>query len=103
VEEVLAILERAAERYDQLGFSGCEAYKAVDLYPKYGCSPLPTSLDLREGEVVLVELNHFEDAEHHALAMDRVNGGGTINALHEQMVQLVDMDRIVRGEFSRVL
>jgi uncharacterized protein YbaA (DUF1428 family) len=103
VDEVLAILGEAAEIYTQFGALGCRVYRSEDLSPKYGCTAFTNGLDLREGEVMLVELNVFEDKEHHDGTMVRIDRDTQIEALYQRLRETIDIGRTVRGEFSVVM
>ena len=103
VGEILEILREAARVYEELGVSDCQVFEATDLSPQYGCSSFPASMDLPEGETILVELNGFRDRQHHDLAMERIDQNAMINDLYHRFSQVLDVSRVVRGEFSRVL
>ena len=100
---LLEILREAASVYAELGVSGCQVFEATDLSARYGCSTFPGSMDVGPGETILVELNHFRDREHHDRTMEAVNRDETINALYERFTKVLDVGRVVRGEFSQVL
>jgi uncharacterized protein YbaA (DUF1428 family) len=103
VDDVVAILGEAAEIYNQFGALGCRVYRSEDLSPKYGCNAITQGLDLRDGEVMLVELNVFESKEHHDGTMVRVDKDSQVEALYQRLKSIIDVSRTVRGEFSVVM
>lgn len=103
VGELLDILMEAARVYDELGVSGCHVFEATDLTARYGCSSFPASMEVGERETVLVELNHFQDKAHHDRVMDVIDRDERIDLLYRRFTEVLDVGRVVRGEFSQVL
>lgn len=103
VGEIVEILGEAARVYGELGVLDCQVFEASDLSARYGCSSFPDSMEVGEGETVLVELNIFRDRQHHDSAMEEIDRDARIDELYHRFSRVLDVGRVVRGEFSRVL
>ena len=54
-------------------------------------------------EAVYLELGTFKHREHHDAVMAQIDRDPRIDALYEELVQLIDLARGARGEFTRLL
>jgi uncharacterized protein YbaA (DUF1428 family) len=103
VEAFLRIQRQAAEIYREYGALDDETLGPVNLEAKYGCAAFANGLALAEGEDVLVGISRFRDEAHHAQVMKLVDSDPRINELYDEVAALLDVGRIVRGEFERVV
>ncbi len=96
-------IERAADAvYREYGGHGNEILSPVNLDPSYGCAAFGAALDVATDEAIYVVLDRFDDRAHYEQMMARVNADARINALFDEFGHLVDVRRIVRGEFERL-
>jgi hypothetical protein len=96
-------LEQAAEAiYREYGGLGNEILAPVNLEASYGCAAFGAVLDLAADEALYIVLDHFHDRAHYEGVMGQANADARIEALFQEFAQLVDVRRIVRGEFARV-
>jgi uncharacterized protein YbaA (DUF1428 family) len=58
---------------------------------------------LREDEELFIGLSRFQDRNHHDEVMAKVDADAQINDLYAEMLTLLDMSRVVRGKFERVV
>ena len=82
------------------GALGCEVFAPAELAGKYGCRPFTEALEVREGERVYLEVMRFRDRGHHDEVMGKVDSDPGIDELHEELSSLMDMGRVIRGEFE---
>lgn len=96
-------IERAADAiYREYGGLGNEILSPVNLDPSYGCAAFGAVLDVAADEAVYIVVDRFHDRAHYAQMMGRVNADPRIDALFDEFAHLVEVRRIVRGEFERI-
>ena len=103
VKAFLRIQRQAADIYRAYGALDDETFGPVDLEAKYGCVAFAGGLALAKGEDILVGISRFRDEAHHAEIMKQVDADPRINELYDEVAALLDVGRIVRGEFERVV
>lgn len=103
VGEFLRIHEQAKEILLELGVLNLRLYAAADLTPKYGCTSFVEALATEEDEAIYLELDEFRDREHMTEVMARVDRDRRIATLFEALKSVVQLQRVVRGEFQRAL
>jgi uncharacterized protein YbaA (DUF1428 family) len=100
--EIFLRNERSAGAiYREYGGLGNEILLPVNIDPGYGCAAYGATLDLAPDEVVCIVLDRFRDRDHYEAVMARVNADPRIDAIFGEFKQLVDLRRVVRGEFER--
>jgi uncharacterized protein YbaA (DUF1428 family) len=102
-EAFLRVQREAAVIYQEYGALGDETFAPANLKPKYGCIAFPAAFEVKEGEELLISLSRFRDRAHHDEIMKLVDADDRIDRLYEQVTRLVEVDRVVRGEFERVV
>jgi len=102
VEAFLRVQREAAEIYRRCGAINDETFAPVNLIAKYGCAGFTGAFDIREGEEVFIGLSSFHDRMHHDTVMAQVDRDERISELYEEVASLLDVGRVVRGEFERV-
>lgn len=103
VDAFLRIQQEAAAIYQRYGALADETYAPVNLEAKYGCVPFSEVLDVEEDEVVLIGFSRFRDRAHHDQVMSQVDSDERISDLYGEVTKLLDINRVVRGEFERVV
>jgi uncharacterized protein YbaA (DUF1428 family) len=101
VEAFLRIQQEAADIYKHYGALDDETFSPVDLTAKYGCLAFTDVLELAEDEVLLIGLSRFKSRAHHDEVMAKVDADERINRLFEEVTGVLDISRLVRGEFER--
>ena len=99
-EAFLRVVGEAAAIVVRHGALACEVFAPAELAGKYGCLPFTEALEVREGERVYVEVMRFRDRAHHDEVMSEVDSDPVIDGLYEELSSLMDMGRVVRGEFE---
>jgi len=102
VDAFLRIEHDAAAIYREYGGLGNEILSPVNLDPSYGCTAFGAVLDVATDETIYIVLDRFHDHAHYDQMMGQVNADPRIDALFDEFAQLVNVRRIVRGEFERV-
>jgi uncharacterized protein YbaA (DUF1428 family) len=98
----LRVQRDASEIYRRHGAIDDVTFAPVNLEAKYGCAGFTDALDIREEEEVLIGLSSFHDRPHHDTVMAQVDRDERISELYEAVASLLDVGRVVRGEFERV-
>jgi len=100
VRRFLELQRKAAEIYKHYGVLEDITYVSADLKSKYGCTAFGDIIDVSEDEVVLIEISSFRDRTHHNEVMAKVDSDEHIEELYVDVTTLLDVGRIVRGEFE---
>lgn len=103
VDAFLLVQREAATIYQQYGALDDETYAAVDLDSKYGCGAFVDVFDIKDDEEVFIGFSRFRDRAHHDEVMAKVDSDQRINELYDKVTTLLDVGRVVRGEFERVV
>ena len=96
----LDVQKEAAAIYKRHGALVDETYALASLEAKYGCAAFAQALDVEKGEEVFFGLSRFRDRAHHDEVMTQVDGDERINELYDEVTKLLDVGRVVRGEFE---
>ena len=96
------VQHEAGEIYKRYGALDDETLAPVGLEAKYGCLAFSSVVELREDEELFIGLSRFRDRTHHDEVMAKVDADAQINNLYAEMLSLIDMSRVVRGEFERI-
>jgi uncharacterized protein YbaA (DUF1428 family) len=103
VAEFLRINQEAGAIYRQYGAVETEMMRATDVDAKYGCLGLADVVKASDDEVVFVAFDGFRDAAHHHDVMAKVDADPEINRLFEQIQTVIELSKVVRGEFESVV
>ncbi|MCE7986646.1 MAG: DUF1428 family protein [Caldilinea sp. CFX5] len=103
VAEFLRIQAAAAVIYRQYGALDDETFVPVNLDAKYGCIALDDEIALRPDERIFISVSRFRDRTHHDAVMAQVDNDPEITQLYQQITKILDVSRILRGEFERVI
>lgn len=101
VETFLDIQRQGADIYQAYGALADETLVSVDLDAKYGCLAFTDVFELAEADMLLVGLSGFTDKAHHDDVMAKVDNDERIAKLFEQVQGVLEISRLVRGEFER--
>ena len=101
VEAFLRVQQEAASIYRRYGALDDETFAPVDLQAKYGCMAFSDAFGVGKDEEVFVGLSRFRDRAHHDQVMAQVDSDDRIGELYDKVMALLDVGRVVRGEFER--
>ena len=97
------VQHEAGEIYRRYGALDDETLAPSKLGAAYGCAGFSDVTELKEDEELFIGLSRFRDRTHHDEVMAKVDADAQINDLYVEMLTLIDMSRVVRGEFEGVL
>ena len=103
VDAFLRVQREAATIYEHYGALDDVTYVTSDLKAKYGCVAFGDALGIAEDEVILVGISSFRDRTHHDEVMAKVDSDKRIEELYAEVTALLDVGRVVRGEFERMV
>lgn len=67
---------------------------------QYGCLGFDSAVELKDHEVLMMEINRYRDKNHQVEVLSQVDTDPKIDALYNDMIQVIDIGRTVRGEFG---
>lgn len=100
IEQFIKINRAAEQVYKEYGARDSETYTASSIDPAYGCLGMASAVELRTGEVLMLEINRYQHQDHQRQVMEKVDKDERIGNLYDQMTKVIDMNRTVRGEFK---
>ncbi|QBD77351.1 DUF1428 family protein [Ktedonosporobacter rubrisoli] len=103
VDAFLQIQREAAQIYRSYGALDDVTFVASNLEAKYGCLAFDETFPVGADEVVLISLSSFLDRFHHDEVMSKVDVDERIDELYQQVTTLLDIGRVIRGEFEQVV
>jgi len=103
VSRFLEIQREAADICLRYGAIDDLTFAPINLDPKYGCSPFGGVVLLEPTEQLFISVGKFRDQAHHDEVMTRVDRDPRINELNYEIDLLLDVSRITRGEFQRIV
>lgn len=103
VDKFIDIQKEAAALYKEYGALDDETFEPVDLEAKYGCLAFNNIHGIKSDEKLFVSLSRFNDRAHHDHVMAQVDADERINELYDKVTAIVDLSRIRRGEFERIV
>ena len=100
LEQFLKINRAAEQIYKEYGALDSETYTASSIEPEYGCLGMASAVELRDSEVLMLEINRYHHQDHQRQVLEKVDKDERIENLYDQMTKVLDMSRTVRGEFK---
>jgi uncharacterized protein YbaA (DUF1428 family) len=99
-DDFIRIQTDASRIYREHGALEDVTYAPASLEARYGCASFRDTLALGDDEDLYVGYARFRDRGHHDQVIARVDADPRISALYRQVSELIDVGRIVRGEFE---
>ena len=99
-EQFLKINREAELIYREYGAIESETYSAASIEPEYGCARMESAVELRETEVLMLEINRYHNKVHHSQVMEKDDNDVQIEKIFNQMTKVIDVSRTVRGELG---
>ena len=100
---VVMIQREAAEICLRYGALDDLTFAPTNLDAKYGCSPFAGVVPVQPDERLFISVGKFRDRAHHDNVMQRVDRDPRINELNLEIDRILDVSRITRGEFQRII
>lgn len=101
-DKFIQINKKASLIYKQYGAIEDDTFQSAFVDPVYGCVGMKSSVSLDENEMLMVSISTFYDQDHHNRVMEKVDNDKEIIDLYHEMLTVIDMSRVVRGEFEKV-
>jgi uncharacterized protein YbaA (DUF1428 family) len=103
IDDFRRIQAAALRIYREYGAIDDATYRPFDISAKYGCLGFDSAIELKPGEIVCISVSFFRDRSHHDEVMERVDNDPRITDLYEEITQVLDVARVLRGEFERIV
>jgi uncharacterized protein YbaA (DUF1428 family) len=103
VEAFTNVQREALAIYHEHGAIDDATFAPVDLVARYGCIGFEDGVGAAPDERIFVSVSHFRDRAHHDAVMALVDADPRIERLYDEVTRLLDVARVVRGEFERVV
>ncbi len=102
IDEFLRIQREAEKIYLRYGTISDQTFSLENLEPKYSCIPFSKAVTLDKGEQAYLSITTFESSNHHDEVMKKVDADPKIDRLYSEVEKVINVSRIVRGEFNLV-
>ena len=98
----IEINKMASLIYKEYGAIKDDTYQSTFIDAIYGCKGMDSSVELQENETLMCSVSTFNNKHHHDVVMEEVDADHRIEELYNEMLNVIDMSRVVRGEFEKV-
>ena len=102
-EAFLNIQKKSAEIYVKYGAIDDWTFKAGDLKAIYGCVSFLQNIPMSADEELFFSLSLFKSKDEHDKIISLVDKDPEIEKLYGQIYSLIDLSKVIRGEFNRVV
>lgn len=103
VEQFLVIQRASAEIYRKHGAIDDWTFGPENLADKYGCTSFLKEISIDPNEVLFFSLSLFKTKEEHDQIMALVDKDPDIGILYDQICKTIDISKVIRGEFNRLV
>jgi uncharacterized protein YbaA (DUF1428 family) len=101
-EKFIEINKKASLIYKGYGAIEDDTFQSTLIAPMYGCEGMENSVVLHENETLMLSISTFTSKDHHDIVMGKVDKDKEISELYNKMIKVIDISRVVRGEFEKV-
>lgn len=101
-EQFIEINKKASIIYKEYGAIEDDTYQSTFIDAMYGCKGIESSVELQDNETLMCSVSMFSNKHHHDIVTERVDSDHRIEELYTEMIKVIDMSRVVRGEFEKV-
>jgi uncharacterized protein YbaA (DUF1428 family) len=74
-----------------------------NLKAKYGCISFLQEIPVDVGEELFFSISLFKSKDDHDKVMSIIDKDPDIEKLHDQICSVIDLSKVVRGEFNRLV
>ncbi|MBK9323752.1 MAG: DUF1428 family protein [Bdellovibrionaceae bacterium] len=103
IEAFLKVQKQSAEIYKKNGAIEDWTFGPENLNAKYGCISFPEEILISADEELFFSLSIFKSKNDHDQIMALVDKDPEIERLYNQVRHLIDLSKVVRGEFNRLV
>ena len=97
------VQKRSAEIYKRNGAIDDWTFGPENLKAKYGCVSFSQEISANADEEIFFSLSLFQSKDDHDKIMSLVDKDPEIEKLYDQVCNLIDLSKVVRGEFNRLV
>lgn len=101
-DRFIEINKKASIIYKEYGAIEDTTYQGTFIDAMYGCKGMESSVELQENETLMCSVSTFTNKHDHDIIMEKVDSDHRIEELYTEMIKVIDMSRVVRGEFEKV-
>lgn len=101
-DQFIEINKKASIIYKEYGAIEDNTFQSTFIDAINGCKGMESSVELQENETIMCSVSTFKNKQHHDIVMEKVDSDYRIEELYLEMIKVIDMSRVVRGEFERV-
>jgi uncharacterized protein YbaA (DUF1428 family) len=101
-EWFIEINKKASIIYKEHGAIEDSTYQSTFIEAMYGCKGMESSVELQKNETLMCSVSIFTNKHQHDIVMGKVDTDHRIEELYDEMIKMIDMSRVVRGEFEKV-
>lgn len=102
ISAFLEVQKSSGEIYKKNGALEDWTFGRENLNSKYGCSSFLNEISITGDEELFFFISLFKSKEHHDKVMSLVDKDPEIEKLYEKICGLIDLSRVIRGEFNRL-
>lgn len=103
VDIFLRIQKEAAKIYQEYGAIGDWTFSPEDLTGKYGCVSFQNKIEIKPNEDLYFSMSLFESKIDHDRMISLIDNDKRIEILYLEISKIIDLSRVTRGEFNRVI
>lgn len=103
VELFLIIQKKSSLIYKKYGAIEDWTFGPDNLSEKYGCTSFLQEISLAEDEDLFFSISLFKTKEEHDRIITLIDTDVEISNLFDQISKLIDISKIVRGDFNRLV
>lgn len=101
--QFLEIQRKSAEIYRKYGAIDDWTFGQDSLAGKYGCRSFLDDVSVEPDEALFFSLSLFKSADDHARIMALLDKDPEVGFLYDQVCEIIDLKRVIRGEFNRLV
>lgn len=103
IESFLMVQNKSAEIYKKNGAIDDWTFGPENLKAKYGCISFSQEVPVNADEELFFSLSLFKSKDDHDRIMSLVDKDPEIEKLYDRICNLIDLSKVVRGEFNRLV
>lgn len=103
IEAFLLIQKKSADIYKKYGVIDDWTFGPENLLAKYGCRSFSGEVSVGTDEELFFSLSLFKSKEDHDRIMPLVDQDSEIADLYNEISKLIDLSKVIRGEFRKLI
>lgn len=103
IETLLLVQKKSSDIYKKYGAIDDWTFGPENLLAKYGCCSFPGEISVGADEELFFSLSLFKSKEDHDRIMPLIDQDSEIENLYNEISKLIDLSKVIRGEFRRLV